>query len=505
MTARRELRLSVHALAGAAIAFMGIGASAIWLLTVSRGGQHVATPVAGAPALPPGANPSVSSSPGDVSITLTADTIARAGLVIVPVTSAGSDITSLRVPGTVQVNANKQVIVTSLASGRVTGVRAAVGDRVVRGQSLALIDSPDLADAQARYLSARAELDAHERELERTQRLVEIGAASRQELERAHAQHTTQRTAVQSARARLRILGMSTHAVDTVTTTAQLAAVVDVPAPLSGVVTERNVNPGQNVDATMPLFTVTDLSTVWVVGDVYDKDLAGLRIGSNATVSVDGRTVQGHVTYVDPQARPESRTARVRLELPNADGSLRPGRYVDVSLAEVRGSSHAPSIPTTAIQMLGEHAVVYIVDAANPQTFLERRIEIADTRGTTALVEGVRPGDRVVAEGSFLLRAEVERLGLRKPSRAAQAVRITVDADGFSPARVEARAHERLRLIFVRTSAQTCATSVDLPALKIHRELPINTLVAIDVTPERTEPLEFACGMKMFHGKIVVQ
>src|SRR3954463_888157 len=152
---------------------------------------------------------------------------------------------------------------------------------------MATIFSPDLAEAETRFVSARAELDAHERELQRTEKLVEIGAASRQELEMLHAAHTAKLTAVDSARSRLELLGLSASSINGLGPGKDMSAVTTVPAPIAGVVTERAANAGLNVDTAAKLFTVVDLSTVWIVADVYEKDLSHVRVGTPANVTTN--------------------------------------------------------------------------------------------------------------------------------------------------------------------------------------------------------------------------
>jgi tetratricopeptide (TPR) repeat protein len=140
-----------------------------------------------------------------------------------------------------------------------------------------------IAEAQTRYTSARAELDVHERELGRTAKLVEIGAASRQELERLHAEHAARIADVEGARSRLELLGVPASALEPGAGHASHAS-ADVPAPIDGVVTERLANVGLNVDSTTKLFTVVDLTSVWVVAELYEKDFSRVRVGSPATV-----------------------------------------------------------------------------------------------------------------------------------------------------------------------------------------------------------------------------
>ena len=214
-----DTRVTMHRGAAAlvAIALLAAGAGATYLLMRSDAGAggHAADMPS-----PTGAQPSPAASAGasnaplsDVVVPLSQDAVERAGIVVAPVAS-GTSATEIRLPGVVEPNAYRQVVVTPLVAGRVTKVGPALGDRVRRGQTLAEIYSPALAEAQTRYVSAQAMLDAHDRELQRTQKLVEIGAASRQELEKIHAEHAAQTAAVQSARSQLELLGVSASALD---------------------------------------------------------------------------------------------------------------------------------------------------------------------------------------------------------------------------------------------------------------------------------------------------
>ena len=157
---------------------------------------------------------------------------------------------------------------------------ADLGAEVKQGQILTTVFSPELAEAQTRLVSSSAELEAHELELARTEKLVQIGAASRQDLERIHAEHTAQRTTVQSARSRLELLGVSHDAVVALERGGPVDARIDVVARAAGVVTERFANAGLNVDASTTLFTVVDLSSVWVVASLYQQDFARVRTGN---------------------------------------------------------------------------------------------------------------------------------------------------------------------------------------------------------------------------------
>lgn len=417
-----DTRVTMHKGAAAlvAIALLTIGARATYVLMRNAAGPggHVADMPTSAGAGPsPGAAVVSSNAPlPDVIVPLSKDAVDRAGIVVAPVTS-GATATDLRLPGVVEPNAYRQVVVTPLVAGRVTKVGPALGDRVRRGQTLAEIYSPALAEAQTRYVSARAMLDAHDRELQRTQKLVEIGAASRQELERIHAEHTAQTAAVQSARSQLELLGMSAAALE-VAPGRSVSSTTTVPAPIDGVVTERGANVGLNVDTATKLFTVVDLSTVWVVADLYEKDVSQVRVGDEAAITTaahPGVTLRGRVSYIDPQVGAATRTAKVRIEVPNTSGDLRLGMYADVVVDGVSGAS-APRVARTAVQNVGDRTVVYLANPKEPGTFVEREVRLGPTSGEQIeVLSGVQSGDVVVTEGSFFLRAERERLGLRPP------------------------------------------------------------------------------------------
>src|SRR5712691_6525538 len=247
-----------------AIGFTALGVAgtllAVRLTTTPRTPAGVATsdpPTAVAPARP---TPPPAAE-GDAEILLASDVVARAGFktAVVGAADVGAAVT---VPGTVMPNAYREVKVTPITGGIVTKVNAELGARVQRGAPLAILFSPELADAQTRYLSMRAMLEADHKKLERTQRLVEIGAASRQELEEVTAVHAGHETEVAAAGQRLLLLGLTRERLDNLKEPSQVVSQVDVPAPADGVVTMRAANPGQVTAMGQEMFVVTDLSTV---------------------------------------------------------------------------------------------------------------------------------------------------------------------------------------------------------------------------------------------------
>jgi RND family efflux transporter MFP subunit len=302
-------------------------------------------------------------------------------------------------------------------SGRVTRVFTELGAHVRRAQPLAEVYSPELAEAQTKYVAARAMLEAHDRELQRTEKLVAIGAASRQELERAHADHTAQLAGVEAARSRLLLLGLPAETVDSLNMGKSVGATATIVAPLDGVITERLANVGLNVDPSTKLFSVVDLASVWVVADVYEKDLSRVTVGASATITTAAypdQRLSGRVSYIDPQVSSSTRTAKIRVEVANSHGDLRLGMYATVLIRATPGT--AILIPQSAVQQVGDRQVVYL-KSQETGTFIEREVTTAHASGDRVEVgSGLAAGDTIVVDGSFFVRAERERLGLRQPS-----------------------------------------------------------------------------------------
>jgi RND family efflux transporter MFP subunit len=534
MTGKRRLNVSAGAAAATVLSVLLVGAGGTYLLMRDRfGAGENASAAAAAPppvaavsppaAIESAAPPAASTSTlPDVIITLTKEAIDRAGIGVTPV-STRSMTDHLRLPGVVEPNAYRQVSVTPLVGGRVVRVSVQLGDRVRRGQPVAQVYSPELAEARTKYVASKAMLDAHDRELQRTQKLVEIGAASRQELERIHAEHAAQTAEVESARSRLQLLGADAEGPSAAT--ADVSAATHVPAPIDGVVTERFANVGLNVDPATKLFTIVDLSSVWIIADVFERDLQRVREGARATVSTDaipGLSLEGRVNYIDPRLDSVTRTAKVRVEVANPRGDLRLGMYTDVAIASASGAS-VISVPKGAIQTVGGRQVVYLPASNQPGRFVERDVRIG--RSSAEMVEvlsGLTGTDSVVASGSFFLRAEAERLGLRgraasqpsdgQPANAAsgpagdlQSAKVVVSENGFEPAKVSVRTGVPARITFVRTTDNTCGTEVVFRSLNIKRALPLNQPVQIEFTPAGSGEIAFSCGMNMLHGTILAQ
>jgi RND family efflux transporter MFP subunit len=320
-----------------------------------------------------------------------------------------------------------------------------------RTQKLVTINQPghsELEQAAKQRKAAEASLNEMRNRYDRTTRLTLIGAASREELE----QDTTKlRTAeaeleesrlretragellpisaevrlasedalnkLQSAeselaatRQRLILYGMPSAKVNSLRSSSQVTSELAVPAPALGTVTSRSVNAGEVVEANKELMSITDLSSVWVIAQVYENDVARLRVGGGASVTSDAfpnRLFRGHIAYIDPQLDPATRTAKVRIELPNPNRELKIGTYVRVALAATGNAERTvPVIPASAVQNINGLQIVF-VPTANANVFELRPVRLgAESNGRYQVLEGLTVGDKVVTNGSFALRAE---------------------------------------------------------------------------------------------------
>ena len=404
-TARRVVTGALVALGLVAIG--AAGATVALRRTEGPRAPAVTTSAAPAPAAPVAA---ATEPTADVEVALSPEAVTRAGIKTAPVAIVVSSV-SVSVPGSVMPNAYREVKVTPIAGGIVTKVHAELGAAVRRGAPLMTLFSAELAEAQTRYLSMSAMLGAEGRKLERVRQLVEIGAASRQELEEIAALHESRATEVEAARQRLLLLGLSGEQVQGLKSPRQVTSIIVVPAPMDGVITSRTTNLGQVVAMGQELLAVTDLSDVWVVGDLYEQDFKTVRVGSDAAITTPaypGLVLRGRVSYIDPRVDPQARTAKARIEVSNADGRLRLGMYVTVSFTTP--GERAVVVPRSAVQTIGDRHVVFVPVKGEAGKFVQRQIRLGSLAGDSySVLSGVRPGDTVVTDGSFLLRAEALR------------------------------------------------------------------------------------------------
>ena len=401
-------------------ALVAVGALGAAALLSGRGIEGVTSPSsarlpipAGAPAAPaPPAPSTAAQAPAEIEVSLPAETISRAGIKTAQV-GAVESTKAVQVPGIVTPNNYKDVKVVPIAGGIVIQVAVELGRAVKRGEPLATLFSNELAEAQAKYLSMAAMAGAEKLKLERVRQLAGIGAASRQELEESTATRESRETEVEAARQRLLLLGLTRAHVERLKSPSQIVSQVAVPAPIDGVIISRAANLGQVVGMGQEMFTVTDLSDVWVVADIYEQDFAAVQIGSEATLTSQaypGLSIRGRVSYIDPRVDPQTRTAKVRVEVPNPGGRLRLGMYMAVAFRTANGEK-VTVIPQAAVQAVGDRQVVFLPVKGEEGKYVQRVVQLGHLVGDSyAVLSGLRPGDTVVTEGSFFLRAESARM-----------------------------------------------------------------------------------------------
>src|ERR1700730_56069 len=299
-------------------------------------------------------------------------------------------------------NEDRTVRVSSPVTGRVRALAAIPGTVGGPGSPLAHIVSGDLAQAVSDLAKANAVMASAEANLTRTRDLYDHHVASRKDLEQAETDAAQARAEALRARARIEQLGSASGG---------MSGEYVVRSPIAGEVIERNANPGMEVrpDLGTTLFTVSDLSTLWLTANLFQKDLANVRPGARLvfhTDAVPGRTFEARVTYVSNSLDPSSRTAVLRATLPNADHALRTMETGDARLY-VHDAQPSLVVPTRAIVTHGDASVVFVETA--PNHFVRRAVQVGDDDGeSTVILSGLKPGERVVVDGSILLEGEAQ-------------------------------------------------------------------------------------------------
>jgi cobalt-zinc-cadmium efflux system membrane fusion protein len=309
----------------------------------------------------------------------------------------------LDVTGVISADVSRNVPVISLASGRVVEIGAKLGDSVNKGQLLIRIQSTDISTALSDYRKALASQVLTRAQLDRANTLHEKGAMAKKDLEIAQDAEAKAKVDVETTAERLRVLGADIN---------QPSGVIDIDAPVSGVVTEQNVTASSGVrtlDNSPNLFTIADLSYVWILCDVYENDLSNVHTGEFVDVRLNaypGRVLPARVSQIGPILDPNTRTAKVRLELRNP-GFMRLGMFVTATFHGLQKQIRAV-VPASAVLHLHDRDWVYV--PAEGKTF--HRVEVTGGNmlagNMQEIVAGIAPGDRVVSN-ALVLQSTVEQ------------------------------------------------------------------------------------------------
>src|SRR5579863_4390498 len=309
---------------------------------------------------------------------------------------------ALNVTGVVQPDITRAVPVVSLASGRVVELKARLGDEVKKGEVLMRVQSSDVAGAYQNYLKAESNERLTRVQLDRQQILFDKGAVAKSALEQAQNAEDGSKADLLAASEQLRLLGIDKD---------HPSGIVDVVAPISGVITDQEVTNAagvQGLSGPNP-FTISDLSYVWIICDVYENDLDAVHVGEFADIRLNAypdKVLKGRIDNILPILDPSIRTAKVRIEVPNP-GLMRVGMFVTATFYG-RQAETVASVPATAILHLHDREWVYTPIGAGHFKRLEVVTGNMLPDNMQEVVSGLKPGDRVVSN-ALVLQSTVEQ------------------------------------------------------------------------------------------------
>lgn len=338
----------------------------------------------------------------------------------------------IQATGVVTPNETRVAHIRPLARGRILKVAVRSGERVKQGQVLLTFDNIDLGETVGEFLRAggavqraRTESELAKRSLERANNLLESGAIARAEVERRQAEFQNTVSAIRAHQGEEARIHEKLHRYGLPETEIDALAKADaagfhreaspsrVLAPFDGTVIKAAVAEGETVGADQELFTLVDTATVWVLADIYERDIAGLREGTMAVVTVNsfaGETFGGRITNVSDGLDPASRTAKVRVEVPNPARRLKFEMFANIAIPS--GQSHSALVaPISAIQQVGGKSVVFVRESTNK--FELREVELGAQRAPDVeILKGLTAGDVVVSQGGFILKSELAKAEL---------------------------------------------------------------------------------------------
>jgi cobalt-zinc-cadmium efflux system membrane fusion protein len=300
--------------------------------------------------------------------------------------------TQVTANGTVSPDVSRTIHVTSLGGGRVVDLRVKLGDDVKKGQTLLVISSPDLSAAFSDYEKAKADEVLSHKALDRAQMLYDRGAIAAKDLEAAQDSEDKAKVDVQTAEHHVQILGADP---------ARPSPLITLRAPVPGTIVEQNVAGSEGIkslDNTPNLFTLADLAQVWVVCDVFENDLGEVHLGDAAAIRLNAfpdRVFKGKVADISRVLDPNTRSAKVRIVLGNADGALRPGMYA-VATFRSRQLTNRVIVPATAIMRLHDKDWVFRKEGDKRFRKIVVQADGLAPDGMQEIRDGVKPGDELV-------------------------------------------------------------------------------------------------------------
>lgn len=328
--------------------------------------------------------------------------------------------------GSVDYDENRLLHIAANVKGRVASIRVDLGTRVRKGDPILEIESLELGRAREEFLKELAGFRVSARAYERAKALVEAKAISAGEFQQREGDTLAKKAAAQAAERALHLYGVGDEEIaalrasiesnDTPTSGHDAPRLI-LRAPWNGRVIDRKVTPGSLVEALQPLVTVADLSSVWVFLQAYEKDLALLHEGVPVTIRTEAypqESFEGRVDFLGSVVDTATRTARVRATVPNRAEKLRPGMFVKAQVHVPKPEAEARAtvaVPQSALQTLEGRTTVFV--EADPGIFVRHFVETGHTfEAFTEILAGVKPGDLIVTEGSFVLKSEFAKASL---------------------------------------------------------------------------------------------
>jgi cobalt-zinc-cadmium efflux system membrane fusion protein len=309
----------------------------------------------------------------------------------------GAASNRLDAPAAVEADPTHVSNIISPLTGRVVELRVKLGDRVRRGQTLAVLASGDLAQANSDVAKATDALDLAKKAMERARGVREAGGAAEKDFEAASSAYTQAAAELDRAKDRQKALNGAGGKANLV-----------LSAPQDGVVTALSIAPGSQVgDPTATLMTITNIARVLVTANVAEADAGTVATGEDAEIRLNafpGRVLHGRVSSVNALLEPDTRRRKVRIALDNRDGAVLPNMYGTVTLLRAAPSSAAPNVTVPQSALLMNNDTISVMVEVRPWVFQRRVVQIGDETDTTVqVVSGLAPGERVVVKGGVLL------------------------------------------------------------------------------------------------------
>ena len=323
---------------------------------------------------------------------------------------------TLRAAGQIDFDEQALTRIGASVTGRVTQIQATLGQVVNKGDTLALINSSELSGSQLAYLKARSEKELHRRNMERAKTLFEADVISAAELNRRESEYEIASAETRAAQDQLRVLGVSPKSIERLGSTGTIDSVASVMATIKGVVVERKIAAGQVVQPSDVLFAVADLSRVWAVAQVPEQQVGQVKVGQSVSIEVPAlghEKLLGKLIYVGQTVNPETRTVLVRTELDNKGGRLKPSMLASMLIESAPVQRLV--VPITAVVRQDDTDHVFVELSAN--NFRLTAVKLAaEQNGQRVVLEGLKPGMRIVSDGAFHLNnhrnlAEMENGG----------------------------------------------------------------------------------------------